>query len=81
MRQSEMQLVGYIRQAHNGAFINGATITLCIDKKTFNKLTEKRTNDGREYVKLIVNSEKMKEILNGDREVTSIVHIEQEEEN
>lgn len=68
---SQSRLVGYVRKA-----IKGNTIKITLDKKTFNKCELCHTDNGTEYVRLDVNLDKMRELINDEREVTSVIQHE-----
>lgn len=62
------QLVGYVRK-------DGNVLKLSIDVKAFEKAERLNAQDGREFVSLIVNQEKVLDIMQGQREVTSICQV------
>lgn len=64
------QLVGYVRKASDGN-----TLRLSIDVGAFEKAEKFSTNDGREFVSLVMNPDKVIDIINGEREVTSLCQI------
>ena len=64
------QLIGYARKS-----IDGRSVKLSIDATAFEKANRFSTQDGREYVQLVMNADKIVEIINGEREVTSICQI------
>lgn len=59
------QLVGYVRK-RNGS------ITVSIDAEAFEMARKNQTKDGREFVTLVANADKVGQILEGEREVTSL---------
>jgi hypothetical protein len=68
MVQSE--LVGYVRKSRNGN-----ALKLSISAEAFDSAQRYLSQDGKEYVGLIVNLAKIQEILDDTRDVTSICQI------
>lgn len=68
-------LVGYIRKDKT----NSISLRLSIDKEAFNKAATFESRDGRNFVTLICNADKVKQIIEGSREVTSLCQILEEE--
>ena len=64
------KLVGYVRKSNDG---NALRMSISVD--AFNEAQKYTTQDGQEYVQLISNLEKIKDIVRGEREVTSICQI------
>ncbi len=62
------QLKGYVRK------VDG-TLKLSIDISAFEKCERHKTQDGREFVSLVANVDKVEQIIEGEREVTSLCHI------
>ncbi|UCC39911.1 MAG: hypothetical protein JSV96_00140 [Candidatus Aminicenantes bacterium] len=71
MVQSE--LIGYVRKSRNGNALN-----LSISAEAFENAQRYLSQDGKEYVGLIVNLAKVQEILDDSREVTSVCQIKDE---
>jgi hypothetical protein len=72
MVQSE--LIGYVRKS------NGKNaLKLSISAEAFDSAQRYLSQDGKEYVGLIVNIAKVQEILDDTRDVTSICQIVNEE--
>ena len=67
---AQSQLVGYVRKSRSGGALN-----LSIDAEAFAKAERYKSKDGREFVSLIANVDKIGQILVGDREVTSLCQI------
>jgi len=65
-------LVGYVRLSGNKA-----TLRITIDAEAFSKAETHSANDGRQFVSLVANADKVSQILGGGREVTSLCHIEE----
>ena len=71
MVQSE--LIGYVRKSRNGN-----ALKLSISAEAFENAQRYLSQDGKEYVGLIVNLAKVQEILEDTREVTSVCQIKDE---
>lgn len=71
MVQSE--LIGYVRKSRNGN-----ALKLSISAEAFENAQRYLSQDGKEYVGLIVNLAKVQEILDETRDVTSICQIKDE---
>jgi hypothetical protein len=64
------QLVGYVRKSKNGGALN-----MSIDAEAFAKAERFAGKDGRQFVSLIANADKVNQILQGAREVTSLCQL------
>jgi hypothetical protein len=71
MVQSE--LIGYVRKSRNGN-----ALKLSISAEAFENAQRYLSQDGKEYVGLIINLARTQEILEGSRDVTSICQITDE---
>lgn len=69
----EYKLVGYLRKTDSGK-----ALKLSLDVESLAEAQTYKTNDGREYITLISNIDKVSEILEGEREVTSICYMTDE---
>lgn len=67
---TKSQLVGYVRKDKNKI-----SLRIAIDAEAFNKAARFQGADGREFVQLICNADKVNQIINGDREVTSLCQL------
>lgn len=67
------QLVGYVRKSRNGI-----SLTASIDAEAFDKAKKYQSKDGRNFVSLVMNADKIGQILDGGREVTSLCQIVEE---
>jgi hypothetical protein len=67
---TQSQLVGYVRKSKGGG-----ALRLSIDSAAFSKAETYSSADGREFVSLIANVEKVQGIIDGDREVTSLCQL------
>lgn len=72
MVQSE--LVGYVRKSRSGN-----ALQISISAEAFDNAQRYLSQDGKEYVQLIVNTSKVTEILDDTRDVTSVVQVINEE--
>ena len=72
---AKSQLVGYVRKAKNGT-----SLTVSIDAEAFEKAHKYQSKDGRNFVSLVMNADKVNQILNGEREVTSVCQIVEDEQ-
>ena len=66
----ESTLVGYVRKSKAGG-----ALRFSVDVEAFNKAEKYSSNDGREFVALIANVDKVQQILADEREVTSLCQI------
>ena len=73
MVQSE--LIGYVRKSRSGN-----ALKLSISAEAFDSAQRYLSQDGKEYVGLIVNTAKVQEILEDSRDVTSVCQIVNEEQ-
>ena len=64
------KLIGYCRKSKGGQ-----ALKLSVSKEAFDEAETYKTKDGHEYVNLIINMDKIREIDNGQREVTSVCQI------
>jgi hypothetical protein len=70
----QSDLIGYVRKSRGGSALN-----LSISAEAFDSAQRYLSQDGKEYVGLIVNLAKVQEILDDTRDVTSICQIISEE--
>ncbi|MBA3045980.1 MAG: hypothetical protein FP824_07185 [Euryarchaeota archaeon] len=66
----ESKLVGYMRKSNNGE-----SLKMSLDVEALEDVERYETKDGREYISLIANLNRVEEIIEGDREVTSICYL------
>lgn len=66
----EMDLVGYARKSKDND-----KLKLTISVEAFNAAQRFLSQDGEEYVALVISRTKVVEILDGDRSVASVCHI------
>ena len=64
------QLIGYVRKSNGGG-----ALKLSVDVEAFAKAEKYQTGDGREFVQLIANVDKVQQILGDEREVTSLCQL------
>ena len=67
---NKSMLVGYIRKSKAGG-----ALKLSIDAEAFKKAEQYASADGRQFVQLIVNADKVGQIISGEREVTSVCQL------
>jgi len=67
---TKSQLVGYVRKSKSGG-----ALRMSIDAEAFAKAEKFACKDGRQFVSLIANAEKVNQILQGAREVTSLCQL------
>jgi hypothetical protein len=67
---TKSQLVGYVRKSKSGGSLN-----MSIDAEAFARAEKFSGKDGRQFVSLIANANKVSQILVGDREVTSLCQL------
>lgn len=62
--------MGYVRKSKGGG-----ALRLSIDAAAFSNAERYKGSDGREFVSLIANVDKVRDILEGEREVTSLCQL------
>jgi len=67
---TKSQLVGYVRKSNSGG-----ALRMSIDAEAFAKAEKYQTKDGKQFVSLIANADKVNQILQGEREVTSLCQL------
>ena len=67
------QLVGYVRKSKSGE-----SLKMSIDAEAFAKAEKFSAKDGRQFVSLIANADKVGQIMEGEREVTSLCQLVEE---
>ena len=67
---AKSELIGYLRKSNNGN-----ALKMSISTEAFENAARYTGKDEKEYVGLIVNLEKAREIMEGQREVTSVAQI------
>ena len=73
---TKSQLIGYVRKDRNGS-----SLRISIDREAFMRALSFNGLDGREFVSLICNADKVGQILNGEREVTSLCQLIEQEDD
>ena len=66
----ESKLMGFVRRSRNGG-----AIKLSIAQSAFDSAKRYRSADGTEYVGMIINLNKLRNLLTGEQEVTSVSQI------
>ena len=67
--EEEITLTGYVRAANNNT-----ELRLSINVEAFEECETYTTSDGQRFVKLIINQSNIKQVINGDRMVTTVSH-------
>ena len=67
---AKSELIGYLRKSNNGN-----ALKMSISTEAFGNATRYKGKDEKEYVSLIVNLEKAREVMEGQREVTSVSQL------
>lgn len=70
----ETKLMGFVRRSNNGG-----ALKLSVSQKAFEGADRYVTSDGTEYVGMIINLNRLRNILNGEQEVTAINQLTGEE--
>ena len=63
-------LMGYVRRSNNGG-----AIKVSVDQDAFNKAERYEGADGKSYVSMVINLTKLRSLLLGEQEVTSISQL------
>jgi hypothetical protein len=63
-------LIGYVRKSRGGS-----ALKVNISAQAFEKAQRYMSKSGEEFVGLVVNLDRLKEVISGEREVTSICQI------
>jgi hypothetical protein len=64
------ELIGYVRKSNNGG-----AVKISLSTEAFENAARYTGKDEKEYVSLIINLEKLREVIEGQREVTSVTQI------
>lgn len=64
------ELIGYVRKSKNGQ-----ALKLSLSAAAFEAAERYQSADGADYVGLIVNLDRAQQIIDGDREVTSVCQL------
>jgi hypothetical protein len=67
---NESKLMGYVRRSNNGG-----AIKISISESSFTDARKYQSASGERYVGMIINLNKLRSLLSGEREVTSISQI------
>lgn len=62
--------MGFVRRSNNGG-----ALKLSVSQKAFEGADRYVTSDGTEYVGMIINLNRLRNILNGEQEVTAISQL------
>ena len=66
----ESKLIGYVRKSNSGE-----ALRMSIDYEAFESAERYKTGDGREFVSLVASLDKIEEVMDGTREVTSLCQL------
>ena len=67
---AKSELMGYVRRSNNGK-----ALKIAINKDAFDKAETYKTQDGQEYVALIIRLDMIYQLIEGQKEVTNITQI------
>jgi hypothetical protein len=67
---TESKLMGFVRRSRNGG-----ALKLSVNQNAFDTAEKYKTSDGTEYVGMIINLNRLRNLLNGEQEVTAINQI------
>ncbi len=63
-------LMGYVRRSNNGK-----ALKISINKEAFEKAETYTTQDGQEYVSLIIRLDTIYQLIEGKKDVTNVTQI------
>ena len=66
------ELLGYVRRSNNGK-----ALKLSVNADAFNKAERYTTQDGQEYVAMIIRLDSIYQLIEGQKDVTNITQIVQ----
>ena len=66
----ESRLMGFVRRSRNGG-----AIKLSIANEAFSTAEKYQSSDGTEYVGMVINLNKLRNLLTGEQEVTAISQL------
>jgi hypothetical protein len=64
------ELMGYVRRSNNGK-----ALKISINKEAFNKAESYTTQDGQEYVAMILRLDTVYQLIEGQKDVTNVTQI------
>ncbi len=67
---TETKLMGFVRRSNNGG-----ALKLSVSQNAFETAERYVTSDGTEYVGMIINLNRLRNLLSGEQEVTAISQI------
>jgi hypothetical protein len=67
---TESKLMGFVRRSRNGG-----ALKVSVNQNAFESAEKYQTSDGTEYVGMIINLNRLRNLLNGEQEVTAINQI------
>lgn len=70
IKMSKSELMGYVRRSNNGK-----ALKISINKEAFNKAESYETQDGQEYVAMIIRLDTIYQLIEGQKDVTNVTQI------
>ena len=67
---TKSELLGYVRRSNNGK-----ALKLSVNAEAFNKAERYTTQDGQEYVAMIIRLDSIYQLIEGQKDVTNITQI------
>ncbi len=64
------ELLGYVRRSNSGK-----ALKISINAEAFGKAERYQTQDGQEYVAMVIRLDKIYELIEGNKDVTNITQI------
>ena len=64
------ELLGYVRRSNNGKVLK-----ISINKECFDKAEKYTTQDGQEYVAMVIRLDAIYQLIEGQKDVTSVTQI------
>lgn len=69
---AENELMGFARLSKNGG-----AVKLNISAEAFSKAQRYQSRDGKEFVSMIINLDRLSQLISGEKEVVAVVQIQQ----
>jgi hypothetical protein len=67
---AKSELMGYVRRSNNGK-----ALKISINTEAFNKAERYQTQDGHEYVAMVIRLDTIYQLIEGQKDVTNITQI------
>ncbi len=68
---TKSELLGYVRRSNNGK-----ALKLSVNADAFNKAERYTTQDGQEYVAMIIRLDSIYQLIEGQKDVTNITQLQ-----